>query len=34
MRKEMGENGRKKVEMEFTWDKVVGQIENVYLETL
>jgi glycosyltransferase involved in cell wall biosynthesis len=34
LRKKMGESGRKKVEKEFTWDKVVGQIENVYLETL
>jgi glycosyltransferase involved in cell wall biosynthesis len=30
MQKRMGEAGRKKVEDEYTWDKVVGQIEEVY----
>lgn len=32
LRKKMGEKGRKKVENEFTWDKVVRQIEEVYEE--
>lgn len=30
LRKKMGESGKKKVETEFTWDKVVSQIEEVY----
>ena len=30
LRKKMGENGRRKVEEKFTWEKVVGQIEEVY----
>jgi glycosyltransferase involved in cell wall biosynthesis len=30
MQKRMGDAGRKKVEEEYTWDKVVGQIEEVY----
>jgi glycosyltransferase involved in cell wall biosynthesis len=30
MQRRMGEAGRKKVEEEYTWDKVVGQIEEVY----
>jgi rhamnosyl/mannosyltransferase len=32
LRKKMGENGRRKVETEFTWDKVVNQLEEVYKE--
>ena len=34
LRKDMGRNGRKKVEKEFTWDTVVGQIEDVYKEVV
>jgi glycosyltransferase involved in cell wall biosynthesis len=30
MQRRMGDAGRKKVEEEYTWDKVVGQIEEVY----
>ncbi|UCE75133.1 MAG: glycosyltransferase family 4 protein [Methanomassiliicoccales archaeon] len=30
IRKVMGENGRKKVENEYTWDKVVREIEEIY----
>jgi len=30
MRKKMGESGRKKVEEKFSWDKVIGKIEEVY----
>ncbi|UCE38188.1 MAG: glycosyltransferase family 4 protein [Thermoplasmata archaeon] len=30
LRKRMGESGRRKVEREFAWDKVVKQIEEVY----
>ncbi len=32
--KKMGENGRKKIEQEFTWDKVVKQVEDVYKELI
>ncbi len=34
LRKKMGENGRKKVLDKFTWDKVAGQIEDVYEEVI
>jgi glycosyltransferase involved in cell wall biosynthesis len=34
LRKKMGENGRKKVLSEFTWDKVAKQIEEVYKEVI
>ncbi len=30
LRKKMGENGRRKVNEDFTWDKVVRQVEEVY----
>ncbi len=32
LRKKMGQTGRKKVEREFSWDKVTSQIEQVYEE--
>ena len=34
LRKKMGENGRKKVEKEFTWEKVARQMEEVYEEMI
>jgi glycosyltransferase involved in cell wall biosynthesis len=34
MQRRMGDAGRKKVEEEYTWDKVVGQIEEVYKDVL
>lgn len=34
LRKKMGENGRRKVNEDFTWDKVVRQVEEVYSEVV
>jgi glycosyltransferase involved in cell wall biosynthesis len=34
LRRKMGENGRKKIEQEFTWDKVVKLVEDVYKELI
>ena len=30
MRKSMGEKGRKKAEEEFSWDRIIGEIEEIY----